>query len=129
MAGPRDRHVGETALLGQAVPPQGEPVGVEQVLHLVLVDVRRLQRAELEGRERAGIGAQGVGELVEPRHPRPVPDAEVVRRRRRVAREDALDHADDGVHLWTVTFTCTTREFGTVSEQFLAMSDTLEVAA
>ena len=40
-----------------------------------------------------------------------------------------VDHADDGVHLWTVTFTCTTREFGTVSEQFLAMSDTLEVAA
>lgn len=29
----------------------------------------------------------------------------------------------------TVTFTCATREFGAVSEQFLAMSDTLEVAA
>ena len=40
-----------------------------------------------------------------------------------------VDQADDGIHLWTVTFTCTTREFGTVSEQFLAMSDTLEVAA
>ena len=40
-----------------------------------------------------------------------------------------LDRSAEGTHLWTVTFTCATREFGAVSEQFLAMSDTLEVAA
>ena len=40
-----------------------------------------------------------------------------------------LDRSAEGTHLWTVTFTCATREFGAVSEQFLAMSDTLEVTA
>ena len=40
-----------------------------------------------------------------------------------------LDRSAEGTHLWAVTFTCATREFGAVSEQFLAMSDTLEVTA
>ena len=40
-----------------------------------------------------------------------------------------LDETPEGINLWTATFTCTTREFGTVSEQFLSMSETLEVAA
>jgi hypothetical protein len=40
-----------------------------------------------------------------------------------------LDETPEGINLWTATFTCTTREFGTVSEQFLSMSETLEAAA
>ena len=40
-----------------------------------------------------------------------------------------LDETPEVINLWTATFTCTTREFGTVSEQFLSMSETLEVAA
>jgi len=40
-----------------------------------------------------------------------------------------LDEIPEGINLWTATFTCTTREFGTVSEQFLSMSETLEAAA
>ena len=40
-----------------------------------------------------------------------------------------LDRSAEGIYLWAVTFTCAIREFGAVSEQFLAMSDTLEVTA
>lgn len=40
-----------------------------------------------------------------------------------------LDRSPEGINLWTATFTCTTREFGVFLEQFIAMSDTLEVAA
>ena len=74
VAGPRDRHVGQTTLLGQGVAAQGEPVALEQVLRLLLGHDRGLECAELEGRQCAGVGAQRVGQLVEPGQPRPVPD-------------------------------------------------------
>lgn len=40
-----------------------------------------------------------------------------------------LDRTDEGTHLWTATFTCATQEFGALSEHFVHMSNTLEVAA
>lgn len=39
-----------------------------------------------------------------------------------------LDETAEGVNLWTATFTCATREFGSLFEHIFAMSETLEVA-
>ena len=39
-----------------------------------------------------------------------------------------LDETAEGVNLWTATFTCATREFGSLFEHIVAMSETLEVA-
>lgn len=40
-----------------------------------------------------------------------------------------LHRSAEGTSMWTATFTCTTREFGSLLEHFMDMSETLEVEA
>ena len=96
MAGPGEGHVGQAALLAQALAPEGLLVGAHRLGQEGLVGGSRVEVPHGEGGQVAGVGPQREGEGGGGAHPAGLRDAKIVLDGTGVGGEDLLVHAGDG---------------------------------
>ena len=96
MAGPCEGHVGQAALLAQALAPEGLLVGAHRLSQEGLVRDSRVEVPHGEGGQVAGVGPQREGEGGGGAHPAGLRDTKVVLDGAGVGGEDLLVHAGDG---------------------------------
>ena len=96
MAGPGEGHVGQAALLAQALASEGLLVGAHRLGQEGLVGGSRVEVPHGEGGQVAGVGPQREGEGGGGAHPAGLRDAKIVLDGAGVGGEDLLVHAGDG---------------------------------